>query len=117
GADNLPEELDAFVNAATDPVPARRSTVRELLELLDDVLDELTAPTPTEHDTADTVDPLTAKKGDRLDGGWEVLRRLGSGSTAVALLCQRPGATEPEVLKVAKDEDHAERLRDEARAL
>jgi len=117
GADNLPEELDAFVNAATDPVPARRSTVRELLELLDDVLDQLTTPTPTEHDTANTVDPLTAKKGDRLDGGWEVLRRLGSGSTAVALLCQRPGATEPEVLKVAKDEDHAERLRDEARAL
>ena len=29
---------------ATDPVPARRATVRELLELFDDALDELTAP-------------------------------------------------------------------------
>ena len=27
------------------------------------------------------------------------------------------GRSEPEVLKVAKDEEHAERLRDEARAL
>jgi hypothetical protein len=92
--------------------------VRELLELLDAALDELTAPqlSGDEHEAA-PVDPLSAHQGDVLEGGWEVLRRLGSGSTAVALLCRRTGATEPEVLKVAKDEDHAERLRDEARAL
>ena len=48
-------------------------------------------------------------------GGWEVLRRLGSGSTARSpLLARRPGDTEPEVLKVAREEDHAERLLGEA---
>ena len=35
----------------------------------------------------------------------------------MALLCRRPGAASPEVLKIAKDEQHAERLRDEARTL
>src|SRR6266542_1671657 len=63
------------------------------------------------------TDPVPAHQGDVLDGGWNVERRLGSGSTAVALLCRRSGSSEPEVLKVAKDEQHAERLRDEARAL
>ena len=42
---------------------------------------------------------------------------LGSGSTAVALLCRRAGSSEPEVLKVAKDEQYADRLLDEARSL
>jgi hypothetical protein len=64
-----------------------------------------------------TADPVAAHQGDVLDGGWIVRKRLGSGSTAVALLCERAGSTEPEVLKVAKDEDFAERIRDEARAL
>jgi serine/threonine protein kinase len=113
---------------ATDPVPANRPTIRELLDYLDNALEALTAPSadndaeppPAVADdppTVATVDPLAAHQGDILDGGWRVLRRLGSGSTAVALLCTRPGAAAPEVLKVAKDEDHAERLRDEARTL
>src|SRR5690606_31711969 len=106
-----------FVRYATDPVPARRVTVRELLDLLDEALDVLTAPAPTTQHGEGTVDPLTAHQGDRLEGGWKVRRRLGSGSTAVALLCERSGAAEPEVLKVAKDEEHAERLGDEARTL
>lgn len=127
--DGPPESLETFVAMATDPVPANRPTVKELLELLDGALDELTSPTdepaPTEATPDDetaavpaiTADPLSAHQGDVLDGGWKVERRLGSGSTAVALLCRRPGDTAPEVLKVAKDEDHAERLRDEARVL
>jgi serine/threonine protein kinase len=117
--DGLPEELAMLVAAATDPVPARRATVRELLDLLDGALDILTAPLSAEPDSdaVTVVDPLTAHQGDLLDGDWRVERRLGSGSTAVALLCRRSGSAEPEVLKVAKDEEHAERLRDEARAL
>src|SRR6266508_2497761 len=115
--DGLPDELAMLVAAATDPVPARRATVRELLDLLDGALDTLTAPQSAEPDAAGTADPLAAHQGDVLDGGWRVERRLGSGSTAVALLCRRSGSSEPEVLKVAKDEEHAERLRDEARAL
>lgn len=124
--DGPPEDLETFVALATDPVPANRPTIRELLDLLDDALDQLTSPPDGETEpeaTSDdlvpsgTADPLAAHQGDELEGGWRVLRRLGSGSTAVALLCERPGAAAPEVLKVAKDEDHAERLRDEARVL
>lgn len=125
--DGMPLGLADMVTVATDPLPGRRLTVREMLEALDDALDELTAP-PAGADQAETgdprcddptaeTDPLGAAKGDRLAGGWEVLRRLGAGSTAVALLCTRPGLSGPLVLKVAKDEDHAERLRDEARVL
>lgn len=122
--DGPPDDLETFVAMATDPVPANRPTIRELLDLLDGALDELTAPVEAdeEAETASvwevpTADPLAAHQGDILEGGWKVERRLGSGSTAVALLCRRPGAASPEVLKVAKDEDHAEHLRDEARAL
>jgi serine/threonine protein kinase len=120
-ADNLPAKLVEFVAYATDPVPSRRATVKELLELIDEALDDLTAPEreeaidPSVHVL--TTDPLAAHQGDVLEGGWEVLSRLGSGSTAVALLCRRSGSAEPEVLKVAKDEEHAERLRDEERSL
>lgn len=121
--DRMPEGLAELVATATDPVPERRSTLREMLEILDDVLDALTAPTPVAEDgdlsvaAEEVVDPLQAKKGDRLESGWEVLRRLGSGSTAVALLCTRPGLAASVVLKVARDEDHTERLRDEERVL
>lgn len=116
--DGLPEDLELFVQTATDPVPSRRETIRELLGLLDGALDELTVPTePDLVEAAPTADPVAAHQGDVLDGGWQVLRRLGSGSTAVALLCARLGSTEPEVLKVAKDEEHAPRLLEEAKAL
>ena len=119
--DNPPPKLVEFVAYATDPAASRRATVKELLELLDEALDELTAPEREEgigrSVQARTTEPLIAHQGDILEGGWEVLRRLGAGSTAVALLCQRQGGAEPEVLKVAKDEEHAERLRDEERSL
>lgn len=126
--DGMPSGLAEMVTVATDPLPGRRLTLREMLDVLDDALDELTAPAAAGEDAPGTGDPglgelmaetdaLAAAKGDRLAGGWEVLRRLGAGSTAVALLCTRPGMSGPVVLKVAKDEDHAERLRDEARVL
>ena len=118
--DSPPDSLALFVASATAVNPAHRPQPRELLELLDEALEELTAPGPADvvdAQPADTVDPLTAHQGSVLEGGWRVLKRLGSGSTAVALLCERDGAPEPEVLKVAKDEDHAERLRDEHRTL
>jgi serine/threonine protein kinase len=49
--DNLPDDLITLVAMATDPVPAQRATVRELLDLLDDALDTLTAPTPSDDGT------------------------------------------------------------------
>jgi serine/threonine protein kinase len=117
--DNPPEDLVTLIAAATDPVPARRAPVRELLELLDGALDTLTAPSePAVVDREEaTADPVAAHQGDILTDGWHVERRLGTGSTAVALLCRREGSPGLEVLKVAKDEELAERLRDEARTL
>jgi len=119
--DSAPDDLLALVLTATDPVPARRGTVRDVLDMLDSALEAITAPPPDDPgpdpDRDGATDPLTAHQGTRLEGGWEVVRRLGSGSTAVAFLCNRTGSPEPEVLKVAKDEDHAGRLLDEARAL
>jgi hypothetical protein len=89
--------------------------------LLDGALDALTAPSEpaaVERDEgATTADPVAAHQGDLLSDGWQVERRLGTGSTAVALMCRRTGSPGPEVLKVAKDEELAERLRDEARTL
>ncbi|MFV0309060.1 MAG: BREX system serine/threonine kinase PglW [Desertimonas sp.] len=120
--DGLPEELELVVNTATSPVPADREPVTEVLKWLDEALRALVHPddapdTPSSSPSAATADPLSAHGGDVLDGGWNVIRRLGSGSTAVALLCEQVGRNEPEVLKVAKDEGNAERLRDEARVL
>ena len=120
GADGLPQPLADLVSGATSAAPANRWQVRDLLDQLDDALDELTRPAEEDADTPtelDVVDPLTAHQGSVLQGGWKVLKRLGSGSTAIALLCEREGANEPEVLKVAKDEEYAERLRDEHRVL
>ena len=99
--------LDLVVRYATRTVATDRFvSVDEFLEFLDVALDELTSePVP---------DPLDAKRGDEL-GDWKVQRRFGSGSTSVVLQVERDGRTE--VLKVARDEDHAARLRDEAEAL
>jgi serine/threonine protein kinase len=116
--DGLPEHLSMLVASATDPVPAQRPPIRELLDLLDETLEKLTAPSSDDlTDEAPRTDPLAAHAGEALEGGWRVERRLGSGSTAIALLCSRAGDPAPSVLKVAKDEGHSERLRDEARTL
>ena len=91
-------------------VLARVGSVADFLELLEDVEEELTAP---EGQTQ--VDPVNAKRGDRLEHGFVVERILGRGSTAVALLAQKDG--EEYVLKVARDQDHNARLREEGEVL
>ena len=108
GASAKLTELVAFATQAD--AGDRYGSAGEFLADLEDALDELTRG---EEPTA--VDPLEASRGDVLDGGWTVLRRLGKGSTALALLVERGGAVE--VLKVALDEDHADRLAHEARTL
>ena len=116
--DGLPESVGVLVTLATDPVPAQRPALRELLDLLDQALDEATAPPPDElPDERPALDPLQAHTGAGLGDGWQVIRRLGSGSTALGLLCTRAGDSSPSVLKVARDESYAERLLDEARTL
>jgi hypothetical protein len=110
--DGVPNSLATLVYDATRGDPAQRiGSVAQFRADLDKVWDELTAPEPEP-----VVDPLKAHKGDRLDGGLSVVRRLGTGATATALLVKTDDGREL-VLKVARDEQHAERLAAEARAL
>lgn len=124
-ADGVPSALAMLVYDATRGDPAHRlPSVAEFRARLEAVWDELTAPEPEP-----VVDPLEAHKGDVLEGGYTVVRRLGTGATATALLVtppngessesahERPAARRELVLKVARDEQHAERLAAEAQVL
>lgn len=109
----VPSTLRQLVLDATNPSPADRiGTVAELLERLEGVRRELIG---AEGET----DPLEAGPGDELgDGRFEYRRRLGSGSTAVGILVidRKAGGAE-RVLKVARDDEAAIRLRAEAQVL
>ncbi|MEV6965197.1 BREX system serine/threonine kinase PglW [Hamadaea sp. NPDC051192] len=113
--DGMPNNLVKLLYDATHGDPAQRlASVGDFRRGLEDVWDELTAPEPEP-----VKDPLEAVKGDILDGGLRVERRLGSGATATALLVTRgDGDSRRElVLKVARDEQHADRLTAEAQAV
>ncbi|GAA0398857.1 BREX system serine/threonine kinase PglW [Micromonospora gifhornensis] len=111
--DGMPHTLVTLVYDATRGDPGQRiSSVAAIRAGLEKVWEELTAPEPEP-----VTDPLSAHRGDVLDGGLEVKDRLGSGATAVALLVRRPGDADDTVLKVARDEQHEERLTAEARTL
>ena len=109
--DGVGPQLEEAVRWATHPdVSNRIGSAGEFLEHLDLIEEELTAP-----DRDETVDPLLAKRGQLLEGGFEVERELGQGATAKALLVKRDGETF--VLKVALDDHQAKRLHGEAEAL
>ena len=100
-----------LIQFSTHPdVGSRIDSAADFLEYLDAVEEELTAPS-----TDTLVDPVTAQKGDRLPGGFTVIRRLGQGATSVAMLVER--GDEEFVLKVANSEDNTPRVRDEAEVL
>src|SRR5262249_18138297 len=77
--------LQDLVQFSTHPDVANRiDSAADFLTCLDAVEEELTAP------PADTLaDPLAAQKGDRLAGGFTVLKRLGEGAPPRAHLRQR----------------------------
>ncbi|APE37127.1 serine/threonine protein kinase [Nocardia mangyaensis] len=109
--DGMPASLVDLVYRATHGDPQQRlDSVKAFRQGLEEVWDELTAPEPEP-----VTDPLEAKKGDVLEGGLTVVQRLGSGATAIALLVQVDG--KERVLKVARDEQHADRFASEARVL
>ena len=113
--DGMPQTVADLVYDATFGDPARRlASVAEFRSRLEAVWEDLTAPEPEP-----VVDPLEAHKGDVLDGGLEVKSRLGSGATATALLTveKTSDGTRDVVLKVARDEQYADRLATEAKVL
>lgn len=111
--DSVVPSLEDLVWSATQAqVHERPAGMAAVLADLDDVLDELTAP---EVDSV-VLDPLEASPGDMLEGGYVVRRRLGEGSTSVALLVSLGNGPDL-VLKVARDDAKAERVREEAASL
>lgn len=105
-----PAALQALVLFATQPqISHRYDSVGDFLRELDQVEEELTRPEET------FAAPAEAKKGDHLQGGWQVAARLGKGSTAIAYVAER--ADEVRVLKVALDPTQNDRLRDEGEIL
>lgn len=97
------QELIQFATAPD--LLARYDTIQGFLDDLDLVEDELTAPDPEV-----TVDPSIAGTGDRLDGGFTVIKRMGRGSSSDALLVRRDGSEDEAILKVASDIAHNDRL-------
>ena len=78
-------------------------------------LDQARAEIEATQEQVVVVDPLEAETGAELEGGFTVLRRLGRGSTAVALLVRKD--SEEAVLKVSLDPRRDPRLVAEAAAL
>jgi serine/threonine protein kinase len=110
--DGVGEPLRKLVAQATSPaVAARYDSVAWFLLDLDEAERALAAGDTTDE----TRHPDDARPGDVV-GGFEVVRKLGKGSTAVALLV-RDGEGHERVLKVALDERADARIDDEADVL
>src|SRR5262249_2958191 len=106
-----PEALQFLIQYSTHPdVASRIDSVVDFLSYLDEVEAELTVP---EHELIE--DPSRAQQGDLLPGNLTVVRRLGQGACAVALLVEREG--QEHVLKVASDPAHNQRLQGEGAGL
>lgn len=117
-SDSIAASLDELVYQAT------RADAADRLDSIDAFLKQLDA---AEQDVnsqavAAEMDPLTATPGQALDTEWTVVRVLGSGATARALLVEGDpetgaGFPQPRVLKVALDAEKDSRLHAEAAAL
>ena len=112
--DGAGDYLAALVREATaGDATQRTSSVADFIDGISLVEEEITAPeTP---DEPEEVKPLAAKPGDDV-GGFTVLKRLGRGSTAVALLVH-DADDQQRVLKIAADPDRNDRVRDEGEVL
>jgi serine/threonine protein kinase len=109
--DGAGQALQELIQFSTCPnVEDRLDTVRDFLDLLEKVEDELTAPAAEAF-----AHPLEARPGDTLEGGFVVKKRLGKGGTSLALLVERDGRTG--VLKVALERDDNARLIEEGQTL
>ncbi|MFJ3665536.1 BREX system serine/threonine kinase PglW [Streptomyces sp. NPDC090106] len=118
-SDSVSAALDALVFRATAAdVQDRLASVDEFLELLAAAEQDAVAPQAGGQPLAD---PLTVQPGQPLDDVWSVVRVLGTGATARALLVRRSDEAEnggsQRVFKVALDQEKDARLHAEAKAL
>ncbi|MFJ6015357.1 BREX system serine/threonine kinase PglW [Streptomyces sp. NPDC092952] len=124
--DGLNPDIDDLVEASTAYEPIRRlSTVDDFLEMLEFVEEafaekaaagggsagDSSPPESGAEQAEPEKDPLESVAGDVLAGRWEVVRRLGTGSTSRAFLVRdlageprRSGSLPVAVLKVALSE-------------
>ena len=103
--------LDEAIAFATQPnLHARADDIADWFNAF--VLEALTRPAV---DISAGADPREAQKGDTLQGGLRVERRLGSGGTALVLHVRREGRDF--ALKVPHDAGCGERLLSEAKTL
>jgi serine/threonine protein kinase len=107
--------LEETVHLAT--APAMRDRPRDAREFLDYLAEAEKEALPPEPASPLLADPATAGPGDRLDGDFAVINRLGRGGSADALLVRRDDSEEEFVLKVAIDAVHGDRIRAEAEVL
>ncbi|MFC7825038.1 BREX system serine/threonine kinase PglW [Streptomyces sp. NPDC057375] len=119
-SDSVSAALDDLIFQATaSDVQNRTSSADEFLRQLDTAeADDAAA----RRGAVEVADPLSAKAGCRLDAEWEVVRVLGTGATARALLVRRvedgvPDPSSLRVFKVALDREKDARLHAEAKAL
>jgi serine/threonine protein kinase len=113
--DAIDDSLELFIAALTDKDPADRpGAMLEVLEFLDGIEEEWTAP-----DEIEEVHVTAARRGATLcDERFEVLGRIGMGSTAFALLVQdRAKGGRMSVLKVASKPELNDRIEAEGAAL
>ncbi len=108
--DGTPQSLQTLIQSSTQPVvEVRCPSVSDFLDELEAVESKLTEPENWLND------PTQAQQGDVLAGNWRVLKRLGQGGSAVALLVEQD--RQCWILKAANDPENNERLRDEAEVL
>jgi len=116
------DALNEMVLEATRPlVSERSSSFDDVLTWMDIAEEQLTAPNTVtvEPEELVEIDPLDAKAGEVLGDGAVVKRRLGRGSTALALLIDRGEDASPQqvVYKVSLGGESDARLRAEAAIL
>jgi serine/threonine protein kinase len=118
-------DLQAELPAAPGPLVelVRRSTAPRVLERYVSMAEFLEALSKVEAERSRSAitlpDPREARAGDPGPGGLRILKRLGSGATAVAfLVAEGPGEDAPRcVLKVAQSEAHNARIEAEGELL
>jgi serine/threonine protein kinase len=112
GGLDVKESLDGAVEALVDLVQfsangdvSLRDDIDQFLARLEEVEEHLTRP------QADVVNPLLATVGSNLENGFKVVKKLGAGATAYALLVERQG--QQCVLKIARSAEVNNRIKRE----